>query len=333
MPINIPNVFASIANATSIGNNIAFNLIEFNNSGTYTPPANLMAVEVFIGCGGSGGSSGSRTAAGTISRGGSPGYAGCCAWFYIDAGALTAPVSVVVGAGGAGGPSVTADNTNGTTSTAGGASLFWVIEGPIVPAVAVDGASTWNPLGADAVYAFQNQFWVNPAVYPYGWKQSGYRSISTGAVYTPAFIGNYGNAQESLGGGGTGGGVTTANVQYAGQVGGRMVYEWGTQITASPSGGNASSGNGHGEHGYNNFQLENAAGPLMKLTNSFGTLALGSGGGGGASRTSHKGGDSGNSGAHCAGGGGGGSSRNGHDSGKGSDGRDGFVKVLEILRV
>ena len=30
---------------------------------------------------------------------------------------------------------------------------------------------------------------------------------------------------------------------------------------------------------------------------------------------------------------GGGSSRNGHDSGQGADGADGFVKILEILRV
>lgn len=332
MPINIPNAFESIANALSVGNNIAYNLVEFNNSGTYTEPANLLAMEIFIGCAGAGGASGSRRASGVIAQGGAPGNPGLCAWFFLPAGTLVGPHSVIVGAGGTKGASVTADDTNGTSSTAGGASSFNVLAGPSSPGVDYAGISAWAPTFVGS-YSIGFDKWVNPAVYPFGWRGLGWQTIPSGTVYTSTGVGNSGLNQELIGGGGGGGGIPTSNVQYRGQYGGTMVYEWGTQKTANPEGGDASSGNGHGGHGYNNFQLENAAGPLMKLTNSFGTLALGSGGGGGASRTAAKGGDGGNTGNHCAGGAGGGSSRNGYDSGQGADGANGFVKILEILRV
>jgi len=330
MPIYSPNVFNPVANGFATGRTIQFQLHTYQNNATWTKPANLLAVEVFVLGGGAGGGSGSRTATNVISRAGSTGIPGLGAYMYIEAGDLNATEDVVIGAGGTGGAHVTADNTTGASGTSGGQTSFGAhMISPVSPFIANNGASTWStsPI-QNAAYGR----WPIPIQHPFVIRVFAWHAIASGSLYNNTPVQSPDKEVMVLSGG-TGGGITSANVQYAGMIGGRYFSDDGSSYIGGASGGDASSGNGHGDNGTNDFIKSRASGPIMQATGLFGDKGIGSGGGGGASRLTAKGGNAGNSGKHGVGGAGGGSSRNGHDSGHGAAGTEGLVKVLEILLV
>jgi hypothetical protein len=102
----------------------------FAASGTWTKPAGAKAVEVFVIAGGSGGGSGRKGAEGSARFGGGGGSGGAIRRILLSADALPDTVPVTVGAGGVGGASATANDSNGNAGTAGGDSSF----GPYVRA-------------------------------------------------------------------------------------------------------------------------------------------------------------------------------------------------------
>ena len=330
MPIYSPNVFNPVANGFATGRTIQFQLHTYQNNATWTKPANLLAVEVFVLGGGAGGGSGSRRATNVVSRAGSAGTSGLGAYMYIEAGDLNATEDVVIGAGGTGGTHVTADDTTGASGTSGGQTSFGAhMISPVSPFIANNGVSTWSTQPSQ--YAAYGR-WPIPIQHPFVVTNIAWIAIASGSLYINTPVQNP-YKEVMVCSGGTGGGITSTNVQYAGMIGGRYFSDDGSSIIGGASGGDASSGNGHGDHGTNDLIKSRASGPIMQATGLFGNQGIGSGGGGGASRLTAKGGNAGNTGKHGVGGAGGGSSRNGHDSGHGAEGTEGLVKVLEILLV
>lgn len=102
-------------------NNVQFtsvNIVTFTSNGTYTPPSNLVCVQVEC-IGGGGGSGGcAATGAGQMAATGGGG-GGSFAMGNISASALGGPVAVTVGSGGVGGAAGANTGNNGGTTQFG----------------------------------------------------------------------------------------------------------------------------------------------------------------------------------------------------------------------
>lgn len=101
------------------------NLEFFQTSGTYTPPAGLIAALVICVGGGGGGGSAGTTAAAPAKSIGSGGGGGGVAISVLSAGAIGASQAYTVGAGGAGGVT----GPSGNSGSAGGATTFGALSG------------------------------------------------------------------------------------------------------------------------------------------------------------------------------------------------------------
>lgn len=314
--------FATPMPASSSGT-LSYNMVEFTSSGTWTKPSGLIGIELVIISAGAGGGSGSRTASGTVSRAGGSGGGGGVLVVYISADDLGATESITIGAGGNGGASVTADNTNGSVGTDGGNTSF---------------GSLFT-------------FWGGAASTTFSGGGQGSSLVQTPAGYVKqayAFNGPVGRASSSLGSAGRtsalpdgvnlyvwqgpsdGGGVSSSNFASAGGIGTQLYNLAGSTNTSAAQG---ALGGGTGGNGVSNWGDAMTTAPIMLSVGVTGTVHLGTAAGGGGSSINSAGGGAGAPGNYGAGGAGGGASRNGYNSGAGGAGSSGAVKILEIKQL
>ncbi len=259
---------------------------------TWTKPANAKLVNIVVISGGGGGGSGRKAGVGSQASGGGGGGGGSYSLRDIAASILGSTETVVVGSGGTGGASVTANSTNGTIGVAGGNSSFgaWI---QVTGGGGAGTATTANgPAGAGS--SARAMF------------QGG--NGSAGGAGAGTLTGGS-NVNISGAGGGAGGGLpAAATVGFTGSAGGTCLGSWFSGGTAN---GGAIGGNG-------------ASAPNVAA----GFAASGSAGGGGGSSVTGNAGNGGNGGLYGgAGGGGGAALDNVGNSGAGGNGANGIVIV------
>lgn len=253
---------------------------------TFVEPPGYRAYEVFLDAPGGGGGSGRRGAAGSTRFGGGAGGAGGTNWAIVKAGTPGASITLTVGADGAGGAAVTADDTDGNNGTAGGDHSF----GGILLAV---GGAAGNGGSASAAAA------GGAGTAPIGMVTATGTAGGAGSDAVSA-AGTAATTWAPTGGGG-GGGLDVGNTAHDGKAGGIS----GTgNSTTQLAGGIAGSASGTRPGGNGNSSVAQRGG---------------TGGGGGASHASAAGAAGGN-GVRGGGGGGGSASANGAASGAGGNG-------------
>jgi hypothetical protein len=258
---------------------------------TLAIPTGALNYDAFAVAPGAGGGSGRRGAAGSARFGGGGGSAGNVAvasGSVASIGATT--LNIDVSAGGAGGAPATADDTNGNAGTGG---TFSRIRRIVNATGSVSGGGGTAAAGAGgAASANTNRTYFGGA--------GGSSSVSA-APSQPAFaIASVPN------GGGAGGGISAANVDYAGGTG-LLPSQFGNTSLSNNAGGAA--GGGAGLNGDSSPELPAGI--------------AGSGGGGNAAGA----GGAGGHGYRGSGGAGGGASVNGSDSGAGGNGGDGYARI------
>jgi hypothetical protein len=259
---------------------------------TWTKPANAKLVNIVVISGGGGGGSGRKAGVGSQASGGGGGGGGSYSLRDIAASILGSTETVVVGSGGTGGASVTANSTNGNIGVTGGNSSFgaWI---QVTGGGGAGTATTANgPAGAGS--SARAMF------------QGG--NGSAGGAGAGTLTGGS-NVNISGAGGGAGGGLpAAATVGFTGSAGGTCLGSWFSGGTAN---GGAIGGNG-------------ASAPNVAA----GFAASGSAGGGGGSSVTGNAGNGGNGGLYGgAGGGGGAALDNVGNSGAGGNGANGIVIV------
>lgn len=202
----------------------------FFASGTYTPTPGATSVEVHVQGGGGGAGGAPATGAGQVSAG-APGSAGAYSWGRF---AVTGPLAVTVGAGGAGGV--------GLNGSPGGASSIGPITAPGGAAGAVVSATSVLPIIAGNTETAAGTGGIINAGGP-----AGQPSMAFSTVATQTYGGAGGNSRFGAGGGtvfgsigtgrpgvgyGAGGGGTANGESNANQTGGAgapgliLVIEW-----------------------------------------------------------------------------------------------------------
>ena len=324
MPINIPNTFAVTGNAVVSGGGggggtVSYQLDEYRNSGTWTKPAGFIGAEVMVFGAGGGGASGSRQASGVLSRGGSAGGGGSILLYYFNDADLGATETITIGAGGTAGPSVTVDNTNGSSGGNGGTTSI----GTVAVVLGASGATFDNGGG---VYAWNSLTPADGSISISG--ATGQSSSSTGAA-GDSFEQQTAFTLASMPRSTAGGGINTSNTPSNGGVGTSLLASTGI---ASSSGTLGTAPGGSGGNGYGNV-MDVLLPPLYLVdgVTTKGTVFYGTSGGAGASSITGGGGNAGVNGDPGPGGAGGGASRNGFISGPGGAGSQGAVKILSII--
>ena len=289
-------------------------------AGTWTKPANLLYIDVIAIGGGGGGGSGRKGLASTNRCGGCGGSHGAMARNRISASLLGASENYYVGEGGIGGAAIALDSTSGNSGTDGGdtyLSSFVIAQGGFGGVGGANGTATTAQAG-------QGISLQTPPIYPLsiGSGEGRNASNTTG--------GNYGqNTFYVVGAGkflpaGNGGGLNTANIETAGGAGGEWNQNNG-HLSTPPAGGAAFT---NGSSGTDNVWT------ALGLTGDVYLIGIGDSGSGGGSHylSGAKGGNGGNGGLYGGAGGGGGASTNtvaGGDSGKGGDGAQGLLIIIE----
>jgi hypothetical protein len=271
---------------------------------TWTKPAGAKWVEIWLYGAGGGGGSGGRFATSSGRAGGGGGGGGSYVIARVAASALAATQTVVVGAGGLPGPSVTIDNTNGNSNTNGSNTTFSIFTA-VGGGFGQGGSTTGGPAGTQRS----------------GWGYLGVGSASGGGGAGTASAGGFGaaivaGAANAASGGGGGAGAaalstTGASGGTAGQKTAALVSQSGIQTVIAGGAGGTTGGT---------LPTTGVAGN--------GLQGGGTGGGGGAYITGVAG-MAGAVGASPGGGGGGGSaSDNGFASGAGGAGGPGVAYVI-----
>lgn len=302
------------------GEQLEYVMREYNLNATWNKPtSNLLGVEVFICGAGGGGASGSVAGTSLVARAGSGGGGAGQTWTFIPAADLNTTEAIVVGAGGAGGSPVTANDTVGNSGSAGGTTSF----GTHV-IVTGSGGGTYSTGGLAGFW------WIDftPAANPNTWVPFiGEGSSSVGgagsALETQSAFTPHDMPHAS-----DGGGVRTTNQAYEGGVGTALLSK---SLTLDvPAAAKGTAGGGHGGDGVSNVMTFLMAGSYAESIDKVGTFCFGQSGGGGGGNATGNGGNAGRTGEYGSGGSGGGACRNGFQSGAGAAGGQGFVKVLEI---
>lgn len=301
---------------------------EFETSGSFRIPSGTKTLQ-FIGIGGGGGGGSGRTgAAATAAFGGGGGASGT--WFIdsISTKELEmqseSELTILIGAGGAGGAAVSTTSTNGNNGSNGGATTISK-SGNLSPFILMEGGSggsggtATNGFGgaASSKYCF---FYKNRQA-----GQSGANSATTTAVSFSFNLGYVSNAAWCPSGA-AGGGISTANVGYAG---GNLSWSTGSTRMSLPlpSSGNFTFATGSA---VNSALIgENGINPFLRFKGPFtgSSLGWGYGGCGGGAGTTANGG-SGGDGYRGGAGGGGGAARDGFTSGAGGRGASGYCCII-----
>lgn len=300
-PGSVPATIAAgaVTPEKSTGLARASTITAYTTPGTYSiadPGSMCKIVRVTMRSAGGGGGSGRKGAAGSVRGGGASGQGGGLSQWDIPYASITSwPVALTVGAGGAGGASVSSNDTDGNPGVSGGDCSF----GSYLVAKGGQRGLGGTNTGASA----------NGATYMFGsgnilGSQQNLASSSTGAAGSSAARASDGSGLT----GGSGGGITTGNVFSAGGLGGGS----GALQSVGTTGG--STDGASGSNGADN-----------------GLFYQGAGGGGGASSVLTNAGSGGNGGNYGAGGGGGGAAVNAvGNSGAGGNGSNGMA-IIEII--
>jgi hypothetical protein len=290
-------------------NNVIYNpsttlpkITVFESSGTFTKNPLSKIVRVRMLGGGGGGGSGGKGLSTVIRTGGGGGGGASFSERVYDATTLSASETVIVGAAGGGGLSATVDSSLGNTGTAGGTSIFSTNLDLRLQAAGGGGGTR----GANSGVAGTGG--TTPAGYSYTGTIGG-TAPATGLV---GVAGSTGTALSYLGacGGGSGGGITAANVASAGGAGGNK-----TAALVGPAVGTAGA-------------ISTSGGPATPSVTNDAIGSVGSGGGGSSITTNA--GSGGTQLRYGGGGGGGGAATNAvGNSGAGGNGGRGVVVVFE----
>jgi hypothetical protein len=317
---------------------IDINIVEFTTVGvhTYTPPSNLLMAYVGAIGGGGGGGSGAARGSGTA-MGGLGGLGASIARRWLTPTQIGASQTVTVANGGAGGAAreYLGSQLAGNTGANGGDSSF----GSLVIARGGLGGP-----GGDATSNQQTGAQLPPANetnVPQRFPDSitGHQSTnnsSSGAQTTSATDRGFGSA--FIGGAGAAGGSASSTQRQQGGNGSHH-YDKDGVLSAVTNGGIGGSGSGvlagNGGAGHNNYSLQ-----WLEYLGNYSSVGYGTSGAGGGGHITPSnaggaaGGFGGNGGLYGAGGGGGGGMATGANnrfSGKGGDGAQGAVVVIELL--
>lgn len=284
-----------IGNATYAQGSVTYEYVTSQSNTTIDILPGTKIVE-FLGVGaGGGGGSGRKGLAGTVRSGGAGGGGGGVTQHKISITELGNPtqLQVDVGAGGAGGDAQAGNSANGNAGAVGGNTQLETTGGVVISkASGGGGGGNGSAAAAAGGGGGSRAMFVGGA--GSGSSNTGLVGVASPAIFiiTPT-------------GGGSAGGITTANVQSAGGASGVAYFGIVTGAVAGTAGGGAGN---------------NGSAPVS------GQL-VGSGGSGGGSNNTGNGGNGGN-GARGGGGGGGGASVNDTgSSGKGGDGGVGYARV------
>lgn len=277
----------------------------YNTAGsfTWTKPAGLKSAIVFVGGAGGGGGSGARNAAGTNRFGGGGGGGGAWNIQLFDAVLLASTVAVTVGAAGTGGAGILVDTTNGANGNTGGQSQFASIisAGGGAGSGGTTTAGTAGSGGAATIFL------------PYNSAGSNGNSGATGTSGAGGTGFQGLTANSGCPGGAGGSGINSTNVSATSAGAGGSIYQNGILIAGPVAGATP--------NGVNNKNI------FLHMSQTL-TSSTGVGTGGAGGYPAFK--DGGN-GGYCAGGGGGSGVLNGTTSGKGGDGGNGLVIVMNIF--
>jgi len=289
-------------------------LRQYTSSGTWTKPTGLKFIEIICIGGGGGGATGGRQASGVASRGG--GGAGGGGYTYrilLDAD-LSSTEAYTIGAGGAGAPSnTTTDNAAGTAGSVGSQTTFGT--GPKAQA---NGGYEGFAANASLTQRSGSSYSDFSA-----WCVAGLSSSSSGGT------GNSAGQQSQFAitwnqilGAASAGGVTSGGTANIGGTGCQYLNRAAAySYSAAAAGAVGSAGQNGWPNAYDRVYTNT-------MVTALATLNVGtSGGGGGGGLTG--GGAGGNGGLYGGAGAGGGATRNGFATGKGGNGANGLIIILE----
>ena len=302
-------------------------VLTFTSSGAYAPAPGMRFVDVVLVGAGGGAGAGARGASGGARSGGGGGGGGGVARGRFTAAQVGASQSIMIGAGGLGGPAQTIDGAAGANGAAGGNTRFGnllvaggggagsggglaVGSGGGSGGLSLAGANASGATGGAAIgpgTSAGGSAAVGGAGFVFGNGGGGAGSPATGGSGTQG-----GTALHAPSGGGSGGGISPGAALFPGGGGGLVVYN-GAPAQAAAGAAGAAGG----------------AGPTWAL--GAGPLDMpGAGGAGGGSSLTAPG-AGGVGGFPGGGGGGGGASQNGANSGAGGAGAGGFAIVIEYF--
>jgi hypothetical protein len=231
--------------------------------------------------------------------------------------------SIAVGAGGIGGASATSDTSGGNAGQSGEDTNFGI---HLIAKGGIGGlGGVGSSSGSSGTTQEPSSNTPNHPLWSFGCIAALAASNTTGGSRT---ISPYQTVQPNrFIQGGNGGGLNTGNVETAGGAGGRFIDNNNDLAIAPIAGAIATNGN----NGDNNVLTK------LGLEGETFTKGIGISGSGGGSHylSGGNGGAGGDGGLYGGGGGGGGASTNtvnGGDSGKGGDGAQGCLIIVEYLR-
>jgi hypothetical protein len=231
---------------------------------------------------------------------------------FLLAADIGASQVVTIGAGGAGGATQTADNTNGNPGGAGADTSF----GSLViakPGGVGNGGTNTTVAGSSG----GDPTLTTPQRLPFsiGGANSTAQSSQNGPNGADGLVTGINQTATATPSGGGGNGISAGNAVGNRFAAGGGVYNAGTLIAGPVFGGNGADNQA--------LSLFDSTSTTLQATKGIGTA-----GAGGRSTTGNNGGNGGLYG--CPGGGGAGT-LNGTNSGKGGDGAQGLILILEIL--